>query len=320
MKWNSSRCIINTASAAFKFRVGPTILSGLLLLTFCGQLSASIGRPAFQGAAAPRMGGGGSSTLGFDIALNFNDVPTAGELAAFQAAEATWESIIKGYRIDDIFSTTVIINVDLNPIDGPSGILGGAGPTFAKINAAQNAVTSTFLYTDEGDMEFDTADTPGLITLGLFDEVILHEMGHVLGIGTLWSSSAVGFPGRQELYLTSGRYTGAAGLAAYNAEFNPTALWVPVELGGGGGTAHSHWDEVNNGAGFTGIVSNIEPGPFNDMRYEIMTGWLNSPQAFLSSLTSQSMIDLGYVVVPEPTSLGLGSIGLICLARRRRQR
>ncbi len=291
-----------------------------LVLALCGQTLALEGmsRPQFQGAAAPRPASGGASTLGFDIDLIFHNVPTAGELAAFQSAEATWESMIRGYQIDDIFSTTVTINVYLDTIDGAGGILGGAGPTYAKLNAAQDDLTPTFLYTDEGDMVFDTADTPALITAGLFDEVILHEMGHVLGVGTLWSGSLYSIFGRQELYVfNSGQYTGAAGLAAYNAEFGQSGTFVPVELGGGSGTANAHWDEINGGAGLTGRVSNIEPPIYNDMAFELMTGWLNSPQAFISSLTSQSMIDLGYLVVPEPSSWLLGSLGLICFVRRR---
>jgi hypothetical protein len=297
------------------------LASGLTVVLYASQVCAldGVGRPAFQGAAAPRPASGGSGTPGFDINLVYNDAPSVGEAAAFSAAEAKWESIITGYQITDIFSTTVTINVDLNPIDGPGGILGSAGPTHGKLNAAQTDVTPTFLYTDQGVMQFDTADTPGLIAANLFDEVILHEMGHVLGIGILWSASSVGpFFGRQEHYVSgSGQYTGPAGLAAYNDEFGQTGTFVPVELGGGPGTANGHWDEVNGGAGLTLRTSNIEPPPFNDMTYELMTGWLNPPSAFLSSLTSQSMIDLGYLVAPEPSTLLLSSIGLIFLARRR---
>ena len=120
------------------------ILSGLLVLTFAGQVGAqTMLRPAFQGAAAPQQPGAGF-TAGFDINLVYINAPTPGEAAAFASAEATWENIITGYQIDDIFNTTVTINVFLNPIDGPGGILGSAGPTHAKLNAAQTAVTSTF--------------------------------------------------------------------------------------------------------------------------------------------------------------------------------
>lgn len=280
-------------------------------------------RPTFQGAASPQFSTFPqfNVTLGFNINLVYNDVPSPSESAAFAAAEATWESIIGGYQIDDIFSTTLTINVNLDPIDGSGGILGSAGPTNAKLNAAQNAVTSTFVYTDAGSMTFDTADTASLASAGLLDEVILHEMGHVLGIGTLWSSSDVGFPGRQEVYVNnSGQFTGAAGLAAYNAEFGQVGAFVPVELGGGAGTTNGHWNEVNNGSGNTGIVSSIEPGPFDDMRYELMTGWLNPPQAFISSLTKQSLVDIGYIVVPEPSSAALLAIGLVTTIVRRRRR
>ena len=258
-----------------------------------------------------------ADTLGFDIQLNFINAPTASEAAAFSAAEATWESIITGYQIDDINNIIVNIDVNLAAIDGLGNILGSAGPSTAKLNAAGTAVTSTYLYTQSGSMTFDTADTSAL---GLtFNAVVLHEMGHVLGIGTLWSSSAVGFAGRQELYVNgSGQYTGAFGLAAYNSEFDQSGTFVPVELGGGSGTANGHWNEVNGGSGPTGIVSNISGQDFRD---ELMTGWLNSP-TFISTLTTESMRDLGYTVafaIPEPSSallLGMGSFALIMRRRK----
>jgi hypothetical protein len=303
------------------WNISRSLASGYILLVLSAKVCAmdGIDQPAFQGAAAPRPASGGLGTSDFDIDLVYFNAPTPGEAAAFSAAEAKWESLITGYQIADIFSTTVTINVFLNPIDGAGGILGSAGPTFAKLNAAQNAVTPNFLYTDEGDMEFDTADTEALVGLGLFDEVILHEMGHVLGIGILWSSSSVGFPGRQEHYVfNSGQYTGPAGLAAYNDEFGQAGAFVPVELGGGAGTRNAHWNEVNGGGAPTGISSNMEAGPFNDMAFELMTGWLNPPQAFLSSLTSQSMIDLGYTVVPEPSTRLLGSCVMLFFACRLR--
>jgi hypothetical protein len=255
-----------------------------------------------------------AATLSFSINLIYANAPTAAEEAAFENAKATWESIIVGYQIDDIQNTTVDITVNLAEIDGVGGVLGSAGPTYAKLNAAGDAVTSNFLYTQAGTMTFDTADTPGLGSD--LSAVILHEMGHVLGIGILWSSSAVGFPGRQELYVAgSGQYTGAAGVAAYNSEFSQSGTFVPVELGGGPGTAEGHWNEVDGGAGNTGIVSNITG---KDFMQEIMTGWLNSG-SFISTLTTQSMVDMGYVVVPEPLPAVSASLGLMFLLLRRRR-
>eukprot|EP00903_Cladosiphon_okamuranus_P004159 g4157.t1 len=190
--------------------------------------------------------------------------------AAFESAEAVWESIITGYQIDDIDSTSVNIEVNLGNIDGVGGTLGSAGPTEAKRKSSSSAYTSTFLYTSTGSMTFDTSDTDTLESSGSFGDVILHEMGHVLGIGTLWSSSAVGVAGRQELYVDgSGEYTGAYGLSAYNTEFGQSGSFVPVELGGGAGTANGHWNEVDDGAADTGIVSAYTG---DDLKNELMTG------------------------------------------------
>jgi hypothetical protein len=277
------------------------------------------GTVPFQGAAAPSLSkhitaNQPSITNGFNIVLNYgSSTPTAGEAAAFSAAEAAWESIITGYQSNEVVgNTTVTINVNLAPIDGPGGTLGSAGPSSVKL-------TSTYLYTHAGAMNFDTADTAGMVSNGSFTSVVNHEMGHVLGIGTLWSSSALGNPslaGRQELYVSgSGQYTGTFGLAAYNAEFGQAGTFVPVELGGGGGTANAHWDESNGGGVNTGRVSLLSG---QDMRFELMTGWLDSP-TFTSTLTTESMRDLGYVVaIPEPTTLALLALPALLLGRRRR--
>ena len=63
----------------------------------------------------------------FDIVLNYNNTPSAAEQAAFEAAEAMWESLIVGYK-DEITDQTLEIDVNLTGIDGPGGVLGSAGP------------------------------------------------------------------------------------------------------------------------------------------------------------------------------------------------
>ncbi len=257
-----------------------------------------------------------NATAGFDIILSYVNAPTASQAAAFSAAELAWESRIVGY-LDTLANNTITIDVNLSNIDGPGGILGSAGPTFAKVGSEAN-----FLYASAGSMTFDTSDTAGLETAGTFGAVIEHEMGHVLGLGTLWSSSGVGIPGYQELYVDgSGEYTGAAALAQWQTEFGQTgATFIPVELGGGPGTANGHWNEVDGGAGLTGIT---QAGTGNDMRDELMTGWLNSP-AFISNMTIAQFEDLGYQVVypsavPEPSSLLLSALGFSLLLTRKKR-
>ena len=69
---------------------------------------------------------------------------------------------------------------------------------------------------------------------GTLLNVILHEMGHVLGLGTLWSLMG----------LRSGAsYLGANALNAYQ-QVGGTGSSVPLETTGGSGTAFAHWSEA----------------------------------------------------------------------------
>lgn len=231
-------------------------------------------------------------------------------LPMFQEAKTIWEQIIPSYINGNQGAASfsgITITATIGAMDGPGGVLGSAGPTWGAYDDAG------FLLATAGEMEFDQADIDGLGSH--FTTVILHEMGHVLGLGSLWTYN--------NLYVTgSGQYTGAAGLAAYRAEFQqPDATYVPVELNGGPGTADGHWAEVEGGTGMTGLVSVISG---SDMAYELMTGWLNTDQPyFISNVTRGSLRDLGYDVallpVPEPSSLLLAGM-VLCLWVFRRRR
>jgi hypothetical protein len=249
-----------------------------------------------------------SAATPFSITLNYTGDPLYA--AAFTTAESIWESIIPAY-IDGtqgagIFSG-ITISASTPVIDGVGNILGSAGPTFAGTDDLG------YVLATQGNMEFDVADVANLSASGNLITVILHEMGHVLGLGTLWALNG-------DYVNGSGQYTGVNGLAAYRAEFNqPGAAFVPVELGGGAGTANGHWNEVDNGAGLTGIVSSISN---RDMRYELMTGWLNTDQPyFISNLTRGSLRDLGYdvILIPETSSSLLGALSLAVLMARRKR-
>ncbi len=237
----------------------------------------------------------------FVIDVNFGGGLTLSQQGLFTAAANTWMSLLPNYRAGINMSPLTITATGLS-IDGVGGTLGSAGPDVVVSRAG-------FWLAASGSMEFDTADLTQLETNGTLTAVILHEMAHVMGFGTLWDLNNIYIDG-------SGRYTGANALAAYRTEFNqPGATFVPVELGGGLGTANGHWDEVDNGAGNTGRVSSK-----GDMRFELMTGWLNSP-TYISETTVQSFVDIGFeAAVPEPStlvSLASGTLVLILFRRRR---
>jgi hypothetical protein len=129
-----------------------------------------------------------------------------------------------------------------------------------------------------GIMEFDESDLPSLIARAGLVDVVQHEMGHVLGIGTMWNfggrSLLVG-AGTNDPYF-AGEF-GRAGFASINSVvFSGTP--VPVENSGASGTRDSHWRETTLGR-------------------ELMTGFYNAGVVNpLSKLTVGSLQDLGYEV------------------------
>jgi hypothetical protein len=209
-----------------------------------------------------------TSVGGFQITLQMSGL-TASEQAIFQQAASRWSQVITGdlpnatYRgqtVDDL-----LISASAPRIDGVGGILGQSGP---------DAFRSGSLLPIHGVMEFDAADMASMESTGLLYSVVLHEMGHILGIGTLWEDKG----------LLSGAGTsnpifiGANATAQYNQIFGTSARGVPVEATGGSGTADAHWRET--------VFTN-----------ELMTGWAgpgtNLP---LSRVTIGSLADLGYTV------------------------
>lgn len=156
--------------------------------------------------------------------------------------------------IDDI-----LIDVILTPIDGPGRVLGSAGPCFANDNNLSL----------HGTMRFDTADIDTFLARGLLDEIIVHEMGHVLGIGTLWN-----FRRTLRTPAPDFRFLGKKANVAY-ADIGGQGL-LPIEDMFGPGTRGGHWRE-------------------STLDNELMTGFIESNNTNpLSRITAGSMRDLGY--------------------------
>lgn len=238
----------------------------------------------------------GAGAVSLSITLDLGSGFSPSQVSAIHAARDAWQSWLYDYQ-----PAVLEAGPRPNPVvtvqtftDALGGVLAQAGPTEAISQGG-------FVLATEGIMLFDTADLPGLESSGTFYDVVLHELAHVLGFGTLWVDNG--------LYLTAGQYTGTHALNAWRTEFNqPDATFVPVETTGGAGTAHAHWDEVHGGALDTGIT---QTGTGLDMRFELMTGWLNAP-TFVSATTLESFRDLGFAPVPEPAEVAMVLAG-ICL-------
>jgi hypothetical protein len=241
----------------------------------------------------------------FNITVRFLTTNvTAQQQQAFVDAANRWARIIRG----DLTNIELPNPVELNPngaavvgtiddvlidaafvdIDGPSAVLGRAGPRFIRSSGPNAGLT---IY---GSMEFDIAEfAPG----GFFDDpkgysdVILHEMGHVLGIGTLWGVTdnlSSNFDPDAPTDLPIGtpnpdydpRFIGARASAEYEAllaEAGKTDTpGVPIENTGGPGSINSHWRELIFGP-------------------ELMSPSAAGSEA-LSKMTAASLGDMGYRV------------------------
>ena len=260
----------------------------------------------------------GDALESFDIELDFIDPGTDSQNDAFVAAAAKWSQVIVADIWDVEFSPTnalnntsclgqpydrdtpvddVLILVVIEPIDGQGNVLGQAGPCITRpVNG----------HTVIGTMTFDEADLIELENGGQLSDVILHEMGHVLGVGTLW--------GFQDLLrnpsipANAGADTHFAGPNAIAAFDNVGGLGfvgskVPVANDSIRGQSDAHWREsvfdselmtpFIEGTG-TNPMSEVTVASMRDLGYGID---LNAADNFFVPLTSAQ--------VNAPTAPGL---------------
>ena len=211
----------------------------------------------------------------YTIDLTFTGGLSDDQKNLFYSAANRWQSIITADVPDSGGVDDLSITVNAAAIDGVGGVLGNAAPT--TVRGGSPAVTIT------GAMNFDTADLDSLESDGRLYGVILHEMGHVLGIGSLWSTQGLTTTG------DGPEYTGAEAVARYNEIFGTSFSTLPTEDGGGAGTAEVHPEEGDAARTIGGI-------PALGLDNEIMTGFAESAGVAspLSTISIGFLKDLGY--------------------------
>jgi hypothetical protein len=191
--------------------------------------------------------------------------------------------------VDDLFIFVMLVN-----IDGAGKTLAQAGPCLIRLSNSLTVV---------GIMKFDTSDLPNIQANGTLNDVILHEMGHVVGFGSIWEDPAIDLLAQPSLTTPDHvgcnppppppaspctvppptcdtHFTGSAAITAFNNSNGGNAYGgakVPVENTCGVGTADSHWRES--------VFDN-----------ELMTGFISGAQNPMSVTTIASIQDLGYSV------------------------
>jgi hypothetical protein len=211
----------------------------------------------------------------FTIEVRFAGGLTPRQQEAFKAAADRWTRVIVGdlpdVTVDGETIDDLVIIADGADIDGPSKILGQAGPT--RLRPAE-AGAAAFLPA-KGRMSFDTADLAQMERDGTLNDVIAHEMGHVLGIGSVWTQKGL-LSGAGSSNPT---FTGEGASREYGTLRGDggAAQAVPVENMGGPGTRDSHWREA--------VFGN-----------ELMSGFISASGNPMSRVTVASLGDLGYAV------------------------
>jgi hypothetical protein len=245
----------------------------IALLTACSDSTA----PANTSVASPQ----------FTITVRFVDPtpPSASVLASFSHATTKWQSVI----VDSVGSVHVslpagacdsaqpavnetvkdlLVLVHLRQISDTvpgQAILGESGPCLIRKPGNLPIL---------GVMSLNSGTLATLAGNGMLDDVIKHEMAHLLGFGTVWDLDGL----LHDTTTSDPWFGGPRAQAAFRKALpSYTGKIVPVEAGGGSGTTLSHWRES--------VMTN-----------ELMTGFLNPGVNPLSAVTVGSMADLGYTV------------------------
>ncbi|NDC64316.1 MAG: hypothetical protein EBZ59_10115 [Planctomycetia bacterium] len=217
-----------------------------------------------DGGTAP-TGGGFQITLEYATSI-WGPVPKAVRDACEYAA-TRWSQVITGDlpdvtdpslgTIDDFYMTVSLGLLD-EPRSGnvPGGTLANAMPIKFRSGA------SSLPYLGIAGVDPRDADRPEL------KDILLHEMGHALGF--------LGGFAPFDNYVKGNGFTGPNAVREYRSIFGNAATSVPLETGGGAGTAGSHWDETI-------------------FKTELMTGYVDKTMQ-LSRITAGAMQDIGYTV------------------------
>jgi hypothetical protein len=255
-------------------------------------VTATVAGPGVQGNPMSfNVAGCTGPGTGYNATVCFTSPVTASQRTVFTNAATRWQELITGDLANVVtgnvaagscgpstpgFNLTIddlLIFAGVVSIDGPGGILGSAGPCFLRVSGSLPVV---------GVMEFDAADVAALEAGGQLGSVILHEMGHVIGIGSLWTTFGLLQNPSSTGSALDTYFSGGGGLTGFNNIGGSTYTGgnkVPVENTGGPGTMNAHWRES--------VLQN-----------ELMTGYLNAGANPLSQLTVRSLGDMGYTVNP----------------------
>jgi hypothetical protein len=163
-------------------------------------------------------------------------------------------------------TTGVIVYAEVKAIDGPGGTLAQAGTCLWRSSSGLPAV---------GYMAFDVADIDDQVVDGSALGTVIHELGHVLRIGSDWDHWGL----RQDVGTSDPIFTGSDARSAFDqiGGLSYFGRIVPLENFGGAGTRDVHWRESVMGREL--------------MTSSILFGQASQP---FSAITLFALQDMGY--------------------------
>lgn len=252
---------------------------------------------------------------GYDIQLEFSDSFAESAKAHVVEAAERWEAIVTG----DLEPTTmnlpaacgnpaiegsiddIRIFIRLGAVDGAGGTLARGGPCFSR---GRDSPTPTLPLT--GQVTIDESDVESLLSDGRVHPLLLHEIAHVMGIGTKWDDlDLIAGAGTRDPFFAGPKAASAFLLAGGGSVYSDKER-VPVANTGGSGTRDSHWRE-------------------SVLLTELMTGFAEPSGVAqeLSAITVGSLMDLGYTVdfdSPEIDEYTVPAGGQLLSSAQRREK
>jgi hypothetical protein len=220
-----------------------------------------------------------------------------------QAAEQ-WNNIIK-YN-NDVFSIfkqqhdpnwNGLALISYQEIYEPDGFIAACGPVEA-INIIANDPYSIKMNSISFALWVNTyyKEDPWRLSANDWINVMVHELGHALGIGIYWDLY-------NNYWLDGSKYQLSS--TAYNTiigDTNNNRTLVPIEDSGFAGTQSAHWENNNRESTYPNSNNYNYPGCV----FDIMIGYFDPNNLLpISNLSRQFLIDIGYestgAVLPAPS-------------------
>ena len=229
-----------------------------------------------------------------------------------KAALQKWDNIIVRHPIDvnnGAPGGTTKIHITFSVSEMDAGTLGYAYVDYVYYDDLNNNKMIDYsdnIYTSSGFIALSQASynsmisetrTDGTITNTTLYYVLMHEIGHIIGIGPYFGHNNSPRVAYQEegSSITKYYYTGENALAKYKMYMNDASLvGIPIEDDGGAGTVNVHPEEHR----IEGKTRHIGGHPHQGLDEELMTGWTESGNTImpLSAVSIGFLEDMGYEV------------------------